>query len=108
MSYLCKNCTHPVEINHETNTAYCENCNKELTPTETISSWKLDARVDQLRAMHTLMCHANDEGIYMSWIYTMPDGATEEDFRDIALDDDMYNECFDEFIKLIKKEGNRW
>ena len=105
---LCKTCTHPIEINPEANTAYCANCGKELTPKETIGSWTLDARMDQLRAMHTLMQNANDEGIYMSWIYTMPDGATEEDFKDIALDDDMYNECFDAFVRLIKKEGNRW
>jgi hypothetical protein len=75
---------------------------------ETISDWKLDARMDQLRAMHILMQNANDEDIYMSWIYTMPDGATEADFKDIALDDESYNECFDAFVRLIKKEGNRW
>ena len=32
-----------------------------------------------------------------------PDGATEADFKDIALDDESYNECFDVFVKLIKK-----
>lgn len=107
MSYLCRECANEVQIN-EDNTAYCPSCNKELTPTGTIGSWTFDARMDQLRAMHNLMCNANDESIYMSWIYTMPDGATEEDFKDIALDDESYNECFDTFIKLIKKEGNRW
>lgn len=108
MPYICRTCTHPVTTNPETNTAYCPKCDKELTPKETIGSWTFGARVDQLRAMHTLMQNANDEGIYMSWIYTMPDGATEEDFMDIALNDEDYNECFDAFIKLIKKEGNRW
>lgn len=108
MAYACRDCGSYVEINARDNTAYCSYCDKELSPKETISSWKLDARMDQLRAMHTLMQNANDEGIYMSWIYTMPDGATTEDFRDIALDDDMYNECFDVFVRLIKKEGMRW
>ena len=107
MPYLCRECTNKIEFKGG-DVVYCPNCNKELTPKETISSWTLNARMDQLRAMHTLMQNANDEGIYMSWIYTMPDGATEEDFKDIALDDDMYNECFDTFIRLIKKEGNRW
>ena len=58
--------------------------------------------------MHQLMCEANDEDIYMTWIYVMPDGATEEDFMDIAMDDEQYNECFDLFVKLIVKKGNRW
>ena len=108
MGYLCRECANPVEINRDTNMVYCANCKKELTPKETISSWNLGTRILQLEAMHTLMQNANDEGIYMSWIYTMPDGATEEDFKDIALDDEMYNECFDVFVRLIKKEGNRW
>jgi DNA-directed RNA polymerase subunit RPC12/RpoP len=107
MSYLCRECANEVHIN-DNNTAYCTTCNKELTVKETISSWNLEARINQLSAMHTLMCNANDEYIYGTWIYVMPDGATEEDFKDIALDDDMYNECFDLFVKLIKKEGNRW
>ena len=108
MLYLCRNCINEVTINRNTNTAYCKSCNKKLTSKETISSWKLEARVDQLRAMHTLMQNANDEGIYMSWIYTMPDGATEEDFKDIALDDDMYEECWSAFLRLVKEEGMKW
>ena len=31
-----------------------------------------------------------------------------EDFKDIALDDDLYNECFELFIRLIQNSGNRW
>ena len=108
MPRLCKTCTHPVDINPAANTAYCANCNKELTPKEVIGSWTFDIRVNQLKAMHSLMRNANDEGIYMSWIYLMPDGVIEEDFRDIALSDESYNECFDLFVKLIQKEGNRW
>ena len=106
MPYLCKTCAQPVELKEKT--AFCANCNKELEPNETIGSWTLDARVTQLEAMHTLMCEANDEALYMTWINLMPDGATKEDFIDIALDDDLYNECFDLFVKLIKKEGNRY
>ena len=30
-----------------------------------------DARIKQLKAMHELMMLANDEDIYMTWIYTM-------------------------------------
>ena len=54
------------------------------------------------------MTEANDENIYMSWICTMPDCPSEEDFIDIALDDEQYTDCFDEFVRLIAKNGNRY
>ena len=58
--------------------------------------------------MHDIMCEANDENIYMTWINVVPDCATKEDFIDIAMDEDLYNEAFDLFIRLIKQKGNRW
>ena len=54
------------------------------------------------------MCEANDENIYMAWICTMPDCPTMEDFIDIAMSDEQYNDCFDKFVELIQYEGNRW
>lgn len=107
MARLCRECTTTVQIK-EGNIAHCPKCNKNKTLMETIASWKLDARITQLKAMHTLMSEANDEYIYGTWIYLVPDGADIEDFQDIALDDEMYNEAFDLFVKLIQKEGNRW
>ena len=68
----------------------------------------LNARINQLKAMHSLMCEANDENIYMTWIYVMPDCPTEDDFSFIASDDEQYNECFDTFVRLIAKKGNRY
>lgn len=109
MAYLCRTCGQPVKENHTTNTAYCANCKKELAPKETIASWTFDARVEQLKAMHTLMSNANDERIYCAWIVTgMPDGATKEDYEYIACDDELYTECFNLFARLIQYEGNRW
>jgi hypothetical protein len=67
-----------------------------------------ETRIAQLKAMHELMTEANDENIYMSWIYLMPDCPSEEDFKFIALNDKSYNECFDKFVKLIAKGGNRY
>lgn len=67
-----------------------------------------NARVAQLKAMHELMLNANDEGIYMTWILLMPDCPMEEDFEDIAADEGLYNECFDLFVRLIAKQGNRY
>ena len=62
------------------------------------------------RFMITGFCpiEANDENIYMTWILLMPDEPTDEDIEDIAMDDEAYNECFDLFVKLIAKKGNRY
>ena len=66
------------------------------------------ARITQLNLMHRLMIEANDENIYMAWILLMPDEPTDEDFEDIAMDDEAYNECFDLFVELIAQKGNRY
>lgn len=107
MERICKFCGEKVYIKNGL-PLYCYDCDKELTPKDTLSTWSMEARMNQLKAMHNLMCNANDETIYMSWICTMPDCATEEDFKDIALDDEIYNECFELFIRLIQNSGNRW
>ena len=107
MSYLCRKCSCQVEFNDHS--AFCANCNKELTASETISSWKLQARMEQLQAMHTLMRNANDEQIYMIWIVDgVPDEPSTEDFEYIAMSDNLYNECFDLLLKLIVYDNNRW
>ena len=86
----------------------CE-CQKEpLNRHAIIPGLTKEARINQLKAMHNLMTEANDESIYMSWIYTMPDCPTEDDFESIAIDDEQYNECFDKFVRLITKPGNRY
>lgn len=107
----CKNCgSKTIEIEPiDGNRAYQCNCSKTpLMWNEVIPGFTLDARITQLKAMHTLMLEANDESIYMSWIYLMPDCPNEEDFREIALSDESYNECFDKFVRLIAKSGNRY
>lgn len=74
-----------------------------------MSKYVREARITQLKAMHKLMCNANDEDIYMTWIMTgVPDEPMEEDFEWIAEDDQAYEECFDLFVKLIARKGNRW
>jgi hypothetical protein len=86
----------------------CECVDRHLGYKEVIAGHTKDSRINQLNAMHKLMCEANDEGIYMSWIRLMPDCPSEEDFIDIAINDEQYNECFDLFVKLIAMEGNRY
>lgn len=107
MKRICRYCGEIVYIDPDI-PIHCYKCDRDLEPNELISSWSLKARIQQLKSMNELICQANDEGIYYSWIYLMPDEATEEDFKEIALDDEQYNECFDLFVKLIAKKGNRW
>lgn len=107
-SRYCKKCGHHISFQYNERIGYCPICNKEVDVKDTIAKHTRDARITQLKAMHELMTEANDEGIYMSWIYLMPDCPSEEDFESIAIDDKQYNECFDKFVKLIAKEGNRY
>ena len=104
----CKECGHHIEFQYGEEFGYCPICDKKITRKETIAGYTLESRINQLKAMHDLMCEANDEYIYMTWINVMPDCPSEEDIRYIALKDDDYNECFDLFVKLIAKSGNRY
>lgn len=106
--FYCKECGHRISWDHTNSNGYCPVCDKELTRENVIHASTRDSRIEQLKAMHNMMLVANDEGIYMSWIYLMPDGATDEDFADISIDDELYNECFDLFVKLIALKGNRY
>ena len=104
----CKTCGSRIEFTYDPNKAYCDTCKKELTRKDTIADYTLAARVEQLKSMHNLMRYANDESIYMTWIYRVPDEPSDDDFVDIAINDEEYNACFDLFLKLIAKDGNRY
>lgn len=107
-TYYCKHCGTEIDVTYNKEKYYCKECQKFVHIKELIASWTIDARVAQLTAMHSLMRNSNDESIYMAWINFMPDCATLDDFKDIAMEDEMYNECFNLFNKLIVKQGNRW
>lgn len=107
----CKHCGSKVEEVEPIDgkrTYKCECTDDLLKWDEVIPGFTKEARINQLKAMHALMCEANDESIYMSWIYVMPDCPSDVDFEDIAIDDEYYNECFDKFVMLISKNGNRY
>lgn len=108
MNRYCKKCGVLLNFEYGITQTYCKGCDTAVQRVDTISDHTRDARIRQLKAMHNLMCEANDEGIYMTWIYLMPDCPAEEDFESIAIDDEQYNECFDLFVKLIAKKGNRY
>lgn len=107
-NHYCKKCGHHIEFQYGEETGYCPICDKKITRKEAIRGFTRDARIRQLKAMHELMTEANDENIYITWIYIVPDCPSEEDFESIAINDDQYNECFDLFVRLIAKDGNRY
>ena len=107
----CKHCgsiTKEMGMTNDGLKYKCECSDELLNYDEVIPGFTREARINQLKAMHNLMCEANDENIYMVWIYLMPDCPSEEDFADIAISDEQYNECFDLFVELIAKKGNRY
>ena len=106
--YICKDCGGEAKMLKK-NEFYCEDCQRTYQRSGVMDEWTYKARMTQLKAMHTLMCEANDESIYMSWAMGgVPDCPSEDDFESIALDAEMYNEVFDLFVKLIQDKDNRW
>ena len=106
--HYCPHCGQEIKTEYGLENYTCHQCKQNLLYKDLVPSWTLKARMNQLRAMNTLMCNCNHEGIYEHWIYLMPDEATEEDFFDMALSKENYNECFDLFLKLVAKNGMRW
>lgn len=64
-----------------------------------------ESRFQLIQAMHTIVCSINDESAYYRWIRLVPDCATDDDFDDIAQDDDLYGDCCGLFRELIKEYG---
>lgn len=62
----------------------------------------IEQRIKALKMMNTAMEQIDDEELYYDgWLaYGIPDGATEDDYRFIAENDDDFYEIFDLFIKL--------
>ena len=60
-------------------------------------------RIRKLKAMHEMILNINDENYYMTWIYTVPDEPSDNDFEDIAENIEMYNEVEALFKRLIVK-----
>lgn len=70
-----------------------------------MNNFILKSRIESLKAMHTLMMNGNDERIYMTWIYTMPDEPQEDDFEWFAEDDERFKEIYELFCRLIQNKG---
>lgn len=105
----CPDCGGAIEPEYGKAQYVCPCCGEEYTLKELVPGWVKEARINQLKAMHTIMCNTNDEGLYLAWAANgVPDCPSEDDYESIALDKEAYDECFDLFVKLVQKKGIRW
>lgn len=58
-------------------------------------------RINELKLMHETMQSMNDTEAYYSWIYTMPDCPTEDDFEFIARDKESYEDTVNAFKRIM-------
>lgn len=101
----CKACGSVIDFNYK-ETTICPVCNTELTAENVVPGWRMETNVTRLKAMHDLMCEANAESIYMTWATLgVPDCPSEQDFFEIALDEEECKEIFELFKELINKKG---
>ena len=68
---------------------------------EPATSTFIESRVELLQKLDSIMRNMNDEECYMTWILTVPDEATTEDFEDIAGDDEFFDEVLELFLRLF-------
>ena len=61
-------------------------------------------RAEFVQSMNNVVKHLNDENAYMHWITVVPDEAEQEDFEDIADDEEL----FDEAVYLFKNIMERY
>lgn len=110
MSRICKSCYSEIRHGNGTSDSWCPGCKRYIDYfDDAMLEHQYKARMAQLKAMHELMSNANNETIYMIWTTMgVPDCPSEDDFQYIATDDKLYNECFDLFVRLVRKEDNRW
>lgn len=66
-----------------------------------------NTRIEQLKCMHEMMIHSNNEGIYEAWIEYMPDEPKQNDFEFIAENEEFFEEIFKVFLKLISVKSYR-
>ena len=69
-----------------------------------MKSSMLKVRKDLLKQMHEYVrLHIDDEEAYMDWIIFVPDEPDEEDFENLAEDEELWKCCCRLFGKLIKR-----
>ena len=64
-------------------------------------------KADFVKFMNELILATTDEDVIDSWYQVVPDGADEEDFKEIAEDEELFLITMNKFLNLSKhlKEG---
>lgn len=65
-------------------------------------------RHEIVKAMDTIMKNESDEWLYQKWISFMPEEANENDYEDIAEDEEIYYTIWEAFTYIMNlKRKNR-
>ena len=105
MAYYCRHCGSMVTPLEEKGTYSCKCVEFPLHRGDVILAFIAESRRARVKAMHELVRLANDENFYMRWIYLVPDEPTNDDFLDIALDEELYADTIKLFKQLVAKEN---
>ena len=62
-------------------------------------------RYEIMKSMHTIICAMNNEDAYSSWIYIVPDKASDDDLMDIATDDELFADACVAFKSAMQEYG---
>lgn len=63
----------------------------------------IDRKFELVKSMNTIVKELNnEEGYYNHWIYIVPDEADDEDFRDIAEDEELFTDTVNSFKSIMK------
>lgn len=65
----------------------------------------IDLQCKLIENMNEIVCNMNNEYAYDLWILTFPDDADEEEIREIAEDEAMFDDVVDAFFKVCKIYG---
>ena len=102
--YYCRHCGSVVTPIENEGTYSCDCISTPLHKEDIIWWYTAETRRARVKAMHELVRLANDENLYMRWIYLVPDEPIEDDFFEIALNDELYEDTIKLFKKLVAKE----
>lgn len=60
---------------------------------------------DLINAMNLIVLNMNNENAYDLWLWTYPDGADEDDVREMAESNVMFDDVADAFFRVCKAYG---
>ena len=69
----------------------------------TMTSKEVLRKYDIVKGMNEIVKSMNNEDAYMTWIYIVPDEASDEDLMDISYDEELFSDTV-EYFKTIMKE----